>query len=86
MMVAWSNDEVAQYIAQFKIYEHKSADTLKEKVHQQYREQLQHVLTTGKRVNKTDANNLASQFGVRAIVIMIRVSAAGGTGVACNIS
>jgi DNA excision repair protein ERCC-1 len=65
MMVAWSNDEVAQYIAQFKMYEHKSAATLKEKVHQQYKEQLQHVLTTGKRVNKTDANNLASQFGVR---------------------
>jgi DNA excision repair protein ERCC-1 len=64
MMVAWSNDEVAQYVAQFKIYEHKSADTLKEKVHQRYQEQLQHVLTTGKRVNKTDANNLASQFGV----------------------
>ena len=64
MMVAWSNDEVAQYIAQFKVYEHKPADSLKEKVHQQYREQLQHVLTTGKRVNKTDANNLASQFGV----------------------
>ncbi|RSH95075.1 ssDNA endonuclease and repair protein rad10 [Saitozyma podzolica] len=63
MFVAWSNDEVAQYLATFKSYEHKSADTLKERVHQVYHDQLQHVLTSGKKVNKTDADNLAAQFG-----------------------
>lgn len=59
------NEEVAQYLATFKAYEHKSADTLKERVHQSYHEQLQHALTSGRKVNKTDADNLASQFGVR---------------------
>jgi DNA excision repair protein ERCC-1 len=63
-IVAWSNDEIAQYLTSFKQYEHKSADTLKEKVQQTYHDQLQHVLTSGKKVNKTDAFNLASQFGV----------------------
>jgi DNA excision repair protein ERCC-1 len=63
-IVAWSNDEIAQYLTTFKQFEHKSADTLKEKVHQTYHDQLQHVLTSGKKVNKTDAVNLASQFGV----------------------
>ena len=58
------NDEVAQYLTTLKTYEHKSDDSLKEKVHQEYHDQLQHVLTSGKKVNKTDADNLASQFGV----------------------
>ncbi|EIW67055.1 hypothetical protein TREMEDRAFT_23521, partial [Tremella mesenterica DSM 1558] len=63
VFVAWSNEEVAQYLTTFKAFEHKSADTLKERVHQTYHDQLQHVLTSGKKVNKTDADNLAAQFG-----------------------
>lgn len=58
------NEEVAQYLTTFKAYEHKGDETLKERVHQSYHEQLQHVLISGKKVNKTDADNLASQFGV----------------------
>ncbi len=50
----------------YKAYEHKGDETLKERVHQSYHEQLQHVLISGKKVNKTDADNLASQFGVRS--------------------
>ncbi|ORY24194.1 restriction endonuclease type II-like protein [Naematelia encephala] len=61
--VAWTNDEVAQYLSTFKAYEHKGDETLKERIHQAYPDQLQHVLTSGKKVNKTDAENLASQFG-----------------------
>ncbi len=60
------NEEVAQYITTFKAYEHKGDETLKERIHQSYHEQLQHVLISGKKVNKTDADNLASQFGVSA--------------------
>ena len=37
---------------------------LKEKVHQTYAKQLEHVLISGKKVNKTDVENLAAQFGV----------------------
>lgn len=47
-----------------KKFEHKSANILKEKVHQSYPSQLHHVLTSGKKVSKTDASNLSSQFGV----------------------
>ncbi|WRT69257.1 uncharacterized protein IL334_006241 [Kwoniella shivajii] len=63
VFVAWSNEEIAQYLTTFKSYEHKSADTLKERIHQSYHDQLQHVLTSGRKVNKTDADNLAAQFG-----------------------
>ncbi|ODO04761.1 hypothetical protein I350_05371 [Cryptococcus amylolentus CBS 6273] len=63
VFVAWSNEEIAQYLVTFKQFEHKSADMLKERVQQTYHDQLQHVLTSGKKVNKTDANNLAAEFG-----------------------
>ncbi|WVR08906.1 hypothetical protein IAU60_005965 [Kwoniella sp. DSM 27419] len=63
VFVAWSNEEVAQYLTCFKAFENKSADTLKERVQQEYHDQLQHVLTSGRKVNKTDADNLAAQFG-----------------------
>ncbi|OCF40583.1 DNA excision repair protein ERCC-1 [Kwoniella heveanensis CBS 569] len=63
VFVAWSNEEVAQYLTCLKAFEHKSADSLKERVQQTYHDQLQHVLTSGRKVNKTDADNLAAQFG-----------------------
>ncbi|TYJ59104.1 hypothetical protein B9479_000093 [Cryptococcus floricola] len=63
VFVAWSNEEIAQYLVTFKQFEHKSADMLKERVQQTYHDQLQHVLTSGKKVNKTDADNLAAEFG-----------------------
>ncbi|WVO15355.1 hypothetical protein L204_103011 [Cryptococcus depauperatus] len=63
LFLAWSNDEVAQYLVTFKQFEHKSADSLKERVQQTYHDQLQHVLTSGKKVNKTDADHLAAEFG-----------------------
>lgn len=65
--MAWSNEEVAQYLVTFKQFEHKSADTLKERVQQTYHDQLAHVLTNGKKVNKTDADNLAAEFGVSSL-------------------
>ncbi|WWC72887.1 uncharacterized protein I206_106851 [Kwoniella pini CBS 10737] len=63
VFVAWSNEEIAQYLVCFKSFEHKSADSLKERIQQTYHDQLQHVLTSGRKVNKTDADNLAAQFG-----------------------
>ncbi len=60
-----SNEEAAQYLTTLKAYEHKSADTLKEKVHQTYPSQLEHVLTSGRKVNKSNAEAIAAQFGVR---------------------
>ncbi|WVQ81347.1 hypothetical protein IAT38_003470 [Cryptococcus sp. DSM 104549] len=63
IFVAWSNEEVAQYLVTLKQSEHRSADTLKERVQQTYHDQLQHVLTSGKKVNKTDADSLAAEFG-----------------------
>ncbi|KAL7421037.1 ssDNA endonuclease and repair protein rad10 [Cryptotrichosporon argae] len=63
VFVAWSNEEAAQYLTTFKAYEHKSADTLKERVHQTYPHQLEHVLTSGRKVNKSDTEALAAAFG-----------------------
>ncbi|BEI92078.1 uncharacterized protein CcaverHIS019_0408980 [Cutaneotrichosporon cavernicola] len=63
ILVAFSNEEAAQYLTTLKAYEHKSADTLKEKVHQTYPSQLQHVLTSGRKVNKSNAEAIAAQFG-----------------------
>ncbi|KAL1406209.1 ssDNA endonuclease and repair protein rad10 [Vanrija albida] len=69
VFVAWSNAEAAQYLATFKAYEHKSADSLKEKVHQTYPAQLEHVLTSGRKVNKSNAEALAAQFGAFANIV-----------------
>ncbi|EJT45170.1 hypothetical protein A1Q1_06487 [Trichosporon asahii var. asahii CBS 2479] len=44
-------------------YEHKSADPIKERVHQTYHNQLDHVLTSGRKVNKSNVEALAAQFG-----------------------
>ncbi|WWC91020.1 uncharacterized protein L201_005960 [Kwoniella dendrophila CBS 6074] len=63
IFIAWSNEEIGQYLTCFKSFENKSSDSLKEKVHQVYQDQLQHVLTSGRKINKTDSDNLASQFG-----------------------
>ncbi|BEJ15144.1 hypothetical protein CspHIS471_0409110 [Cutaneotrichosporon sp. HIS471] len=63
ILVAFSNEEAAQYLTTLKAYEHKSADTLKEKVHQTYPSQLQHVLTSGRKINKSNAEAIAAQFG-----------------------
>lgn len=57
-------EEAAQYLVSFKQQETASANTLKERIHQSYHNQLAHALTSGKKVNKTDADNLAAQFGV----------------------
>ncbi|CAK9779920.1 hypothetical protein CC85DRAFT_297906 [Cutaneotrichosporon oleaginosum] len=63
ILVAFSSEEAAQYLTTLKAYEHKSADTLKEKVHQTYPSQLEHVLTSGRKVNKSNAEAIAAQFG-----------------------
>ncbi|WOO83721.1 DNA excision repair protein ERCC-1 [Vanrija pseudolonga] len=78
VFVAWSNAEAAQYLATFKAYEHKSADSLKEKVHQTYPAQLEHVLTSGRKVNKSNAEALAAQFGAFANIVQQTNHTLGG--------
>lgn len=58
------NEEAAQYLTTLKQYEHKSADPIKERIHQTYHNQLDHVLTSGRKVNKSNVEALAAQFGV----------------------
>jgi hypothetical protein len=60
-----SPEEAGQYIATYKLYEHKSPDILKERVAQGYENQLHRLLTTVKGVNKTDVLTLSTSFGVR---------------------
>lgn len=61
-------EEAGQYIATYKLYEHKSPDILKERVAQGYESQLHRLLTAVKGVNKTDVLTLSTSFGVRPSV------------------
>ncbi|RSH85940.1 ssDNA endonuclease and repair protein rad10 [Apiotrichum porosum] len=69
ILVAFSNEEAAQYLTTLKAYEHKSADSLKERVRQTYQEQLEHVLTSGRKVNKANAETLSATFGSFASMV-----------------
>lgn len=63
LLLAWSPQEAARYLETIKAYEHKSADSLKEKIDQQYFPQLTDALTQVKTVSKTDVITLSSELG-----------------------
>jgi DNA excision repair protein ERCC-1 len=64
LLLAWSWAEAARYIESFKVYEHKGAGSIQEKVNEaDYLAKLTDVLTCVRSVNKSDAGTLASNFG-----------------------
>ncbi|KAF8332694.1 restriction endonuclease type II-like protein [Cantharellus anzutake] len=63
IMVAWSFEEVAIYLQTYKAFENKSADSIKERVDQDYSSILRAALTGIKGVNKTDVVSLRTHFG-----------------------
>jgi len=63
IMVAWSYEEVAIYLQTYKAFENKSADSIKERVDQDYSSILRAALTGIKGVNKTDVVSLRTHFG-----------------------
>jgi DNA excision repair protein ERCC-1 len=70
LVCAFSTDEAAQYLETYKLYENKSADTIKERVDEKDpKAQLANCLLKIKGVNKTDVATLASTFGsMRGII------------------
>jgi len=69
LLLAWSAEDAARYIETYKAYEHKPPDLIMEKVDKDYNGRVQDVLTAVKKVNRTDAITLISNFGSIAGVI-----------------
>ncbi|KDQ21326.1 hypothetical protein BOTBODRAFT_182689 [Botryobasidium botryosum FD-172 SS1] len=68
IMVAWTAEEAAAYLQMYKAYEHKSPDSIKERVENDYSSLLRAALTTIKGVNKTDVMTLRTNFGSMASI------------------
>lgn len=73
VFVAWSNEEAARYIETFKLYEKKSADSIREPTPQESdtTARLTDCLTSIKSVNQTNASTLLKHFGVNAKKIFL---------------
>eukprot|EP00904_Undaria_pinnatifida_P007179 jgi/Undpi1/3591/HiC_scaffold_16.g06963.m1 len=55
--------EAARYLETYKAYEHKSAESIQEKVNDDYLSKLQECFGAVRSVNKSDVLTLASNFG-----------------------
>nr|CAG4644238.1 EOG090X0BTB [Lepidurus arcticus] len=62
LMVAWSPEEAGKMIETYKIFEHKPPDLIMEKPDTNSFAMVVDALTTIKRINKTDAATLLSNF------------------------
>jgi DNA excision repair protein ERCC-1 len=64
LVLAWSLEEAGRYLETFKMFEHKSPDSICEKQNQDdYYASMTDCLTQVKSVNKTDVLTLMSTFG-----------------------
>ena len=63
LIVAWNSSEAGRYLETFKAYENKPPDMLKGVKAADHLGQLREVLSTAKRVNKSDTVTLVSTFG-----------------------
>jgi len=63
LLVAWSSDAAARYLETYKSYEDKPPDLIMEKTERDFIGRVTDVLTTVKKVNKTDAATLLATFG-----------------------
>jgi DNA excision repair protein ERCC-1 len=62
LMLAWSYDEAGRYLETYKAFENKPPDMLMERVDGDFLSRATECLTTVKKVNKTDAATLLSNF------------------------
>eukprot|EP00249_Psilotum_nudum_P008723 c21468_g1_i3 orf=216-1433(-) len=67
LLCAWSLEECARYLETLKSYENKPPDIIQERIDHDYLSRLTSVLSTVRRVNKTDVLNLASSLGVKRL-------------------
>ncbi|CAM9466180.1 unnamed protein product [Scytosiphon promiscuus] len=63
LVLAWSLQEAARYLETYKAYEQKSAESIQEKVDDDYLGKLQDCFGVIRSVNKSDVLTLASNFG-----------------------
>uniref|UniRef100_A0A1D1ZHX7 DNA excision repair protein ERCC-1 n=1 Tax=Anthurium amnicola TaxID=1678845 RepID=A0A1D1ZHX7_9ARAE len=63
LLCGWSLEECGRYLETIKVYENKSADSIREQMDTDYLSRLTHALTTIRHVNKTDVVTLGSAFG-----------------------
>ncbi|XP_045494014.1 DNA excision repair protein ERCC-1 [Colias croceus] len=69
LMLAWSPEEAAKIIENYKIYENKPPDLIMEKVENDPHQKIVNALTSIKPVNKTDAMTLITTFGTLENII-----------------
>ncbi|XP_006662516.1 DNA excision repair protein ERCC-1 [Oryza brachyantha] len=63
LLCGWSLEECGRYLETIKVYENKSADSIREHMDNDYLSRLTHALTSIRHVNKTDVVTLGSNFG-----------------------
>ncbi|XP_053603403.1 DNA excision repair protein ERCC-1 isoform X1 [Plodia interpunctella] len=69
LMLAWSPEEAAKVIENYKIYENKPPDRIMEKIENDPHQKIINALSSIKPVNKTDAMTLIKQFGTLENII-----------------
>ncbi|XP_072939898.1 DNA excision repair protein ERCC-1 [Epargyreus clarus] len=69
LMLAWSPEEAAKIIENYKIFENKPPDKIMEKVENDPHQKIINALTSIKPVNKTDAMTLITTFGTLENII-----------------
>lgn len=74
LMLAWSPEEAAIIIENYKIYENKPADIIMERIENDPYEKAIHFLSSIKPVNKTDATTLINIFGTLENIMKAPVS------------
>lgn len=63
LMLAWSPEEAGRYLETYKAFENKTADSIRERVQDEYLAKMTDCLTQVRSVNKTDVLTLLSTFG-----------------------
>lgn len=69
LMLAWSSEEAAKIIENYKIYENKPPDRIMEKIDNDPHQKIVNALSSIKPVNKTDAMTLLRNFGTLKNII-----------------
>ena len=73
IVLAWSEEEAARYLETFKLYEHRSADSIRERQSQNAIQRATNILTSIRTINKTDAINLITNYkSIKEIVLAER--------------
>lgn len=63
IVMAWTNEEAANYIEMYKLFEKKPPDAIRGRPRVEYAQQIEMLLTSVDKVNKTDVVTLTSHLG-----------------------